>query len=388
MAGLAAHEVDIVLTTPEYLAFHAADFAVTGSIDFAVIDEAHHVGTSKAGFRPFYARLGESIAAVGFPQVLAATATANSEVEQCICEAFRISPECVVVDKHERANLAVVDQRNMKKRERYLVNLVAQGEKTLIYVNSRMETIALTRSLRKQEPHIASLIGFYNAGLSRSERERVESLFREGGLQVLVATSAFGEGVDIPGVRHVVLYHLPFSEVEFNQMAGRAGRDGQPAQIHLLFGRGDAQLNAGILDDAAPTHDGMVQIYRGLRTLQRKHGQGFFTLDAESAAKSSSRLLGAVITATQVECGISVFEELGLIKTQGCAGVSGKERSINVVDYKGKVELDDSVRYREGMDERESFATFKDWVLSSSAEELQSRIRRPLLPATNPQEER
>lgn len=388
MAGLAAHEVDIVLTTPEYLAFHAADFAVTGSIDFAVIDEAHHVGTSKAGFRPFYARLGESIAALGSPQVLAVTATANSEVKQCICEAFRILPECVVVDKHERTNLTVVDQRNMKKRERYLVNLVAQGEKTLIYVNSRMETIALTRSLRKQEPHIASLIGFYNAGLSRSERERVESLFREGGLQVLVATSAFGEGVDIPGVRHVVLYHLPFSEVEFNQMAGRAGRDGQPAQIHLLFGRGDAQLNAGILDDAAPTHDGMAQIYRGLRTLQRKHGQGFFTLDAEGAAKSSSRLLGAVITATQVECGISVFEELGLIKTQGCAGVSGKERSINVVDYKGKVELDDSVRYREGMDERESFATFKDWVLSSSAEELQSRIRRPLLPITNPQEER
>ena len=205
---------------------------------------------------------------------------------------------------------------------------------------------------------------------------------------MLVATSAFGEGVDIPGVRHVVLYHLPFSEVEFNQMAGRAGRDGQPAQIHLLFGRGDAQLNAGILDDAAPTHDGMAQIYRGLRTLQRKHGQGFFTFDAEGAAKSSSRLLGAVITATQVECGVSVFEELGLIKTQGCAGVSGKERSINVVDYKGKVELDDSVRYREGMDERESFATFKDWVLSSSVEELQSRIRRPLLPTTNSQEER
>ena len=215
-----------------------------------------------------------------------------------------------------------------------------------------------------------------------------ESLFREGGLQVLVATSAFGEGVDIPGVRHVVLYHLPFSEVEFNQMAGRAGRDGQPAQIHLLFGKSDAQLNAGILDDAAPTHDGMAQIYRGLRALQRQHGQGFFALDAESAAKSSSRLLGAAITASQVECGVSVFEELGLIKSQGCAGVSGKEASINVVDYKGKVELDDSVRYREGMDERESFAAFKEWVLISSAEELQNRIRRPLLPTTDSQEER
>ena len=83
-----------------------------------------------------------------------------------------------------------------------------------------------------------------------------------------------------------------------------------------------------------------------------------------------------------------MFEELGLIKSQGCAGVSGKEPSINVVDYKGKVELDDSVRYREGMDERESFAAFKEWVLISSAEELQNRIRRPLLPTTDSQEER
>ena len=62
----------------------------------------------------------------------------------------------------------------------------------------RSESVALVRRLRKQEPHIASLIGFYNAGLSRSERARVETLFREGGLQILVATSAFGEGVDIP----------------------------------------------------------------------------------------------------------------------------------------------------------------------------------------------
>lgn len=388
MAALSSGQVDIVLTTPEYLAFHASDFAATGSIGFVVVDEAHHVGTSKAGFRPFYAQLGESVAALGSPQVLAVTATANSDIEECVRSSFGIAPECVVIDNHERANLSVVDQRNIKKRERYLVNLVAQGEKTLIYVNSRMETIALTRSLRKQEPHIASLIGFYNAGLSRSERERVESLFREGGLQVLVATSAFGEGVDIPGVRHVVLYHLPFSEVEFNQMSGRAGRDGNPAQIHLLFGRGDARLNEGILDEAAPLHDGMAQIYRGLRTMQRAHGQDFFALDAEKAAQNSSRLLGAAISATQVQCGIAVFEELGLIKTRSCTGASGGELSINVVDYKGKVELDSSARYREGMDERESFSAFKDWVLSSSAEELQSRIRRPLLPNTTPQEER
>ena len=85
-------------------------------------------------------------------------------------------------------------------------------------------------------PQLAPLVGFYNAGLSREERKRIEELFRTDALSVLVATSAFGEGVDIPNIRHVVLYHLPFNEIEFNQMSGRAGRDGQDAVIHLLFG--------------------------------------------------------------------------------------------------------------------------------------------------------
>ena len=66
------------------------------------------------------------------------------------------------------------------------------------------------------------------------------------------ATSAFGEGVDIPNIRHVVLYHLPFNEIEFNQMSGRAGRDGQPAGIHLLFNRGDCSRNERILRDMTP----------------------------------------------------------------------------------------------------------------------------------------
>lgn len=98
---------------------------------------------------------------------------------------------------------------------------------------------------------------------------------------------------------------------------------------------------AGILDDAAPTMTEWRKYIEGFAPSSVSTGQGFFALDAEGAAKSSSRLLGAVITVSQVECGISVFEELGLIKTQGCAGVSGKERTINVVDYKGKVELDE-----------------------------------------------
>ncbi len=387
MQDLAAGKLDIVLTTPEYLDIHANELAQVSTIGFVVIDEAHHVGTSKAGFRPSYTRLGNAICRLGNPQVLALTATADGAIAEDIRHAFGLDD--MVFDNTERSNLQVIDQRNSKKRERYLASLVAQGEKTLIYVNSRMETVALVRRLRKQEPHIASLIGFYNAGLSRAERERVETLFREGGLQVLVATSAFGEGVDIPGVRHVVLYHLPFSEVEFNQMSGRAGRDGNEAQIHLLFGKADVHLNTALLHGIAPDHDEMAQIYRGLRALQQASQQSFFELDAEDVARRATRLFGTTVTPEQVTLGVSVFEELGLVETktedrkqdsQDSSASSSAKRFIYVVDYKGKVELSDSVQYREGLDEFDSFMTFKDWVLGSSADQLQDRIRHPLLP--------
>lgn len=384
MHDLAQGAIDIVLTTPEYLDFHASELAQACSIDFVVIDEAHHVGTSKAGFRPSYTRLGNALHRLGNPQVLALTATADDAITEDIRTAFGLDD--LVFDDTERSNLVVVDQRNSKKRERYLASLVARGEKTLIYVNSRMESVMLVRRLRKQEPHIASLIGFYNAGLSRSERARVETLFREGGLQILVATSAFGEGVDIPGVRHVVLYHLPFSEVEFNQMSGRAGRDGAEAQIHLLFSKADVDLNTALLHEIAPDHDEMAQIYRGLRAIQQSVPQSFFELDADDVARRATRLFGATVTPEQVNNGVAVFEELGLLETkteddkQASSVSSAVKRFVYVVDYKGKVELSDSVQYREGLDEFDSFMTFKDWVLGSSADQLQDRIRHPLLP--------
>lgn len=376
-AQLEAHEIDIVMTTPEYLDIHADELARLGTIKFVVIDEAHHVGTSRAGFRPSYRRLGETVARLGNPQVLALTATADTGVHQALQEAFDITE--YVYDDASRANLLINDQRNIRKRERYLVNLVARGEKTLIYVNSRLESVNLVRALRKQEPHIASLIGFYNAGLSRSERTRVEELFRSGALQVLVATSAFGEGIDIPGIRHVVLYHLPFSEVEFNQMSGRAGRDGQEAYIHLLFGREDARINTALLKESAPDHDGMASIYRTLRALQRQH-HGFFPLSEEVVVRAIESSLGMTLLPCQVGCGIAVFEELGLVKTKAIPEDNKPKQNIYVVDYRGKVELTDSVRYREGMDELDSFESFKEWVLGCSSEQLQQRIQHPLLP--------
>lgn len=231
-AGLADGTYDIVLTTPEFLAWHADEFAAAGRVRFVVVDEAHHIGLAKAGQRVAYATIGAAIAKLAgpggeAPAVLALTATADDEVAAAIKRELPV--DACVYDPASRPNLEVDDQRNLKNRDDYLANLIASGGKTVIYVNSREQSVAVARALRKRVPQLAPLIGFYNAGLARAERKRIEELFRTDALSVLVATSAFGEGVDIPNIRHVVLYHLPFNEIEFNQMSGRAGRDGKPA---------------------------------------------------------------------------------------------------------------------------------------------------------------
>ncbi len=377
-AGLTDGTYDIALTTPEFLAWHAEEFAQTGRVGFVVVDEAHHVGLAKAGQRVAYATIGTSIAKLGTPTVLALTATADDEVYEAIKRELPID-ECVF-DHAMRLNLRMVDQRNLKNRDTYLANLVASGDKTVIYVNSREQSVAVARMLRKRVPQVASLVGFYNAGLSRAERKRIEDLFRTDSLAVLVATSAFGEGVDIPNIRNVVLYHLPFNEIEFNQMSGRAGRDGAEAFIHLLFGRADAGINERILRDMTPDHDCLAQVYRCLRRLQRESDAEFFTLDNAGLAAAASTQAFPVSVASAA-CGVAVFRELGLIETHTTHGGDGLVRSIHVIETQDKVELTDSVRYREGLGERAIFHAFRDWAMKSDSDSLHTQISRPILPS-------
>ena len=385
-AGLADGTYDIVLTTPEFLAWHADEFAAAGRVRFVVVDEAHHIGLAKAGQRVAYATIGAAIAKLAepggeAPAVLALTATADDEVAAAIKRELPV--DACVYDPASRPNLEVDDQRNLKNRDDYLANLIASGGKTVIYVNSREQSVAVARALRKRVPQLAPLIGFYNAGLARAERKRIEELFRTDALSVLVATSAFGEGVDIPNIRHVVLYHLPFNEIEFNQMSGRAGRDGKPAGIHLLFNRGDCSLNERILRDMTPDHDCLAQVYRRLRALQRDHGDGFFTLGNVDLAKLASEG-GHAVSSQSAACGVAVFRELGLIETHTAYASGEITRSIRVVDTASKVELTDSVRYREGLGERAIFSAFRDWAMGTDAASLHVRVSRPILPGSAP----
>ncbi|MGB6987518.1 MAG: helicase-related protein [Candidatus Aquilonibacter sp.] len=361
---------DIVLATPEFLEFHRETFTGASVPSFVVVDEAHHLYESR--HRAAYGRLGATIAALGAPQVLALTATANDEAFAHIVRELHI--DAWVIDPTVRENLHVVDARETKDRLDYLLDLVrdastSSGEagKAIVYCNSRKEATKLAQNLRKK---LGDAVMFYHAGMPSPERAEVERFFREGELRVIVATSAFGEGIDLPDVRHVVLYHLNFDFTEFNQQAGRAGRDGAPAQIHLLFGQNDRTINEFIIDRDAPTLGVLRAVYKGVRGLAR---DGIVRMNYTDIARTLE--LDKVNDRT-ISRALHIFDDEGLVEI----GEDDEGRYVRFRSVDGKVDLERNERFAEGEAERESFKRFCELVLSARAEDLERIINRPIYP--------
>lgn len=373
--ALASGAADIVLTTPEFLAIHRADFARSGRVSFLVIDEAHHAGLAAPGTRGAYLELPAIRADLGDPVTLAVTATAAPDVAERICALAGIARDDVVCDLESRENLLVDDGRDLRDREAALVSVVARGEKCVVYVPSRDQAVSLVRTLRHRVPELAARTAFYHAGLSRAVRGRVERAFRGDDLTCIVSTSAFGEGVNLPGIRHVVLYGLPLGRVEFNQMSGRAGRDGAAATVHLLFGSRDVALGQRILASAAPSRDDLVLVYRTLTRLFRADGPVALD-DAAIAEVATSRASISPIDAREVATALSIFSELGFCSVAGW----GEARTVSMAPSPERMELTQSACYLEGLRSREAFDEFCAWALRSPAEELLAGIRRPISP--------
>lgn len=395
LGGLASGDVHVILTTPEYLALHAEQLGRAGRIGFLAVDEAHHIGLAKSGHRSAYHQLPQVREQLGRPVCLAATATCRTEDARAIEEALGISAR--VIDPTIRENLAIDDQRSGrpdKARDTYLASIAAAGEKLVAYTSSRNGTVRLARMLRKRLPQLASRIAYYHGGLPRAERLAVEEAFRTGEVVCLIATSAFGEGVNIPDIRHVVLYHLPFNDVEFNQMSGRAGRDGQPATVHLLYSRQDQRINEQILGSEAPSRTDLAVLYRAVHRLAQQGALDSVDSAEPPAEADAVRVERPAVTRAQLveEClrddvrcgldedgvttGLAVFSELGFVRLSG----KGSGRRISYVEHPLHADLATSTRYREGLSELEGFSSFASWALEAPADEVLARINRPILP--------
>ncbi len=378
-AALASGELDAVMTTPEFFERNAARFAESGRVGFVVVDEAHHIGLAGVNRRPAYQRLGEAIAALGSPGVLAVTATADEEIAGTVRDVLGVRR--IVLDPTVRDNLRIVDRRAAAGKVEHLAALAVGGEKLIVYVNSREQSVRIARQLRNTSPALWHRVTFYNGGLTRPARHAIERAFRAGEVTVVVATSAFGEGVNIPDVRHVALYHLPFNDVEFNQTCGRSGRDGEAASVHLVYGPRDARLNEMILSSVAPERDDLAQLYLVLKDLAEGSDELFEITNAELAERVRARRPKTKLSERGVSAALGVFRELGLVDGEG----HGAYRRLRLLPApEAKLDLASSVRYAEGLEEHEVFDAFKRWALDAPAAELLERVNRPILPEGAP----
>jgi ATP-dependent DNA helicase RecQ len=224
-----------------------------------VVDEAHCISEWGHDFRPEYLRLGAVIEALGRPRVLALTATASQPVRQEIVKRLGMREPRIVVRGFDRPNIRLAvegfsDEED--KREALIAHVIDAPKPGIVYAATRKHAEELAAALVE---HGVDAVA-YHAGMAAGERTRVQEAFMSDAADVIVATTAFGMGVDKLNVRFV--YHLDVSESvdAYYQEIGRAGRDGEPAEAILFYRPEDLNLRRFLAASGRVDADQMARV--------------------------------------------------------------------------------------------------------------------------------
>jgi ATP-dependent DNA helicase RecQ len=287
-------------------------------INLLAVDEAHCASRWGHDFRPEYMNIHKMVTMLttmrGRPPIAALTATATKDIEVDICRSLGMPQGYTrVVGDLVRPNLKYQVHHGNEWRNFEIVcqDIINPDDgRYVIYGGTRKGCERLADILLQQHPHLEHRVGTYHAGMTKAEREFIQEGFKQNRIKVVIATNAFGMGIDVPDIRAVIHFGIPGSIEDYCQESGRAGRDGKDSDVILLNSPYSIDLRQGFVDNANPPYACYKAVWDFIRTFDRGTT---IALTGEEMADAIMKQSGFGLTDYQCLGVLSVLSSYGLV---------------------------------------------------------------------------